>query len=135
MSWDVLLMRLPADVASLEELPEGFVPPPLGAPAEVRAALAAAVPELDFADPSWGRITGDDFSIEVSVDADEPVGTVMLHVRGGDGALPVVGAMVAALGVSAIDCGPGTLLLLDSPAAAASFAAWRDYRDDVVDDA
>lgn len=130
MSWDVVFLALPPGVRSLEDL--GDAPAPLGSRADLIRAIEAAVPTVDFSDPSWGRLDTDAFSIEFSVGDDDPVVSLMLHVRGGDGALGVIAAVAQALGQPPIDCGDGTVLDVASPAAAASFAAWRAYRDRVV---
>ena len=132
MSWDVVFLGLPAGVGALADLGDQDLVP-LATRAEVMAALTRAAPDADWRDPTWGQIEGAGFSIEVSVGDDDPVASVMLHVRGGDGALGVIAAIAEALGRAPVDCSDGTLLDLSSPAAAASLRAWRAYRDRVVE--
>lgn len=130
MSWDVVFVAMPPGARSLAELVDA--PAPLGSRAEVIGAIQAAAPTVDFHDPAWGRLDAERFSIEFAVGDDDPVVSLMLHVRGGDGALGVIAAVAQALGQPPIDCGAGTILDPSSPEAAASLAAWRAYRDRVV---
>ena len=56
MSWDVIFFAWPPGARSLEELAPGYRPPPLGTRAEVIAKIEAAVPDVDFRDPTWGQM-------------------------------------------------------------------------------
>lgn len=132
MSWEIVFLGLPAGVRALADLHDQDLAP-LAPRAELMTALTHAAPAIAWRDPTWGRLEGADFTIELSVGDDDPVGSLMLHVRGGDGALGVIAAIALALGRAPIDCSDGTLLDLTSPAAAASLRAWRAYRDRVVD--
>lgn len=131
MSWDVLFVAAPPGIRSLDDLAEVEVPP-LGPRAAVVQAVRDALPASDWSDPSWGRLEGDGFSIELNVGDGDPVESIMLHVRGGDGALAVIRQVAAALGRPAIDCGAGTVIDFDAPDAAEGLHAWREYRDRVV---
>jgi hypothetical protein len=103
MSWDVFFQDLPAGIRSIDEIPDDFQPGPIGSRADVLAAIRAAVPDVDFTDPTWGVVERDGFSIEVNIRADDPVHSFALHVRGGGAALEVVRALAAALGRPALD--------------------------------
>lgn len=132
MSWDVFFMRMPPGVRTLAEVPRDFVGEPLGARAEVIATLRARLPGVDFSDPAWGRLVGPDFSIELNLGHEPVAASLMLHVRGGDGALGVVREVSEALGCPALDTTEGELIDFDSPRAAAGFRKWRAFRDEVT---
>jgi hypothetical protein len=133
MCWDVLIQPLPSGLRSLDEIPEGYCPPPLGARDEVVSRIRGRVPAVEFIDPAWGRLEGDGFSIEFNLGGDDPATSLMLHVRGTAGALGVVREVSEALGCPAIDCSEGALIDFESPTAAEGFARWRAYRDRVID--
>ncbi|MFV0135121.1 hypothetical protein ACLGIH_18190 [Streptomyces sp. HMX87] len=127
MSWDVLLLRLPGDAASMEELPDGWAPPPLGRRQEVLAAVREAAPEADLSDPSWGELLGAGWSMELGMGSEDPVDTVMLHIRGrGDGVLPHVLRLADALGCKALDLSTGSFLAAGDTAGWHAFQAYRD---------
>ncbi|MEU6438866.1 hypothetical protein [Streptomyces sp. NPDC047046] len=54
MSWDVLLLRLPDDVTSVQEIPADHTPDLLGPRHDVLAAVTQAVPGVDLSDPRVG---------------------------------------------------------------------------------
>lgn len=66
MSWDVLLLRLPDDLTSVQEIPDDHTPDPLGRRRDVLAAVARACPETDLSDPAWGELSGPTWSIELN---------------------------------------------------------------------
>lgn len=134
MSWDVLFQPLPPGVRSIAEIPEDFAPGALCTRAELIEKVRAIAPMVDFRDPAWGVIEGDDFSIEINVGDEDPVGGFMLHVRGSDGALGVIRLLSEALGCAPIDCSEGELLDLHTPDVAAGLRAWRAFRDGVAGD-
>jgi hypothetical protein len=53
MSWDVPLLHLPDDVASVRDIPDGYTPPPSGQQQDVLADLAWATLKPDMSDPAW----------------------------------------------------------------------------------
>lgn len=132
MSWDVLFQDLPAGIASIAEIPDDFVPGPLGPRSEVIARIRARIPEVDFRDPSWGRLEGPAFSIELNLGEKEVADSLMLHVRGDAEALGAVSVIAEALDRRALDCSEGELIDFDSPDARAGLEAWRAYRDGIV---
>jgi len=96
-----------------------------------RAKIKELIPDADFADPSWGRIEADDWSIEVNIGVDEECKSFALHVRGGDEAVGVVAAILDHLNLRALDSQTGEFFIagLEAPD---SFQKWRAYRDQVV---
>ncbi|MFI9821653.1 hypothetical protein ACIHFC_14455 [Streptomyces sp. NPDC052013] len=130
MSWDVLLLRLPGDVASTGDLPGDFTPAPLGPRQDVLAVLRQAVPEVDLADPAWGELTGPGWSMELNIGTDDPVVTLMLHIRGGgDDVLVPVFRFAEALGCKVLDLAEGDLI---TPEDTAGWHAFQAYRDHVI---
>jgi hypothetical protein len=90
MSWDVVIANAPGvnDLAEIGDDESAYTP--LGTLTDVRSMLTRFFPDLDLTDPTWGDLDGGDFSIEFSVGSDDPVRSLMLHVRGSDRAVPVI---------------------------------------------
>ncbi|MEV7394148.1 MULTISPECIES: hypothetical protein [unclassified Streptomyces] len=130
MSWDVLLLRLPADVTSLHGLPADRAPDPLGRKYDVLAAVAQAVPEVDLSDPTWGDLSGPTWSIELNIGSNDPVDSIMLHVRGsGDDVLTPVFRLAEALQCKVLDCAEGDLI---TPEQTLGWHAFQQFRDRVI---
>ena len=52
MSRDILVQDIPADITSVEQIPDGWMPLPLSVTAEaIRAATTQHASHADFADP------------------------------------------------------------------------------------
>src|SRR5690606_37413842 len=80
MSWDVVLVNAP-QALTVQEIPRDFVPPPLGPATELLDRLRAALPDLNLSDPTWGNLDSPDWSIEFNIGREDPVESIMLHVR------------------------------------------------------
>jgi hypothetical protein len=132
MSWDIIAQDLPKDATTVEEIPDDFQPQPIGDRAHLIARIQHVVPHVDFTDPSWGIIEGDDWSIEVSTGKTELCHSIAFHVRGGDGAIGAVAAILNELKLRAIDC-QSSEFFSAGPETLESFHAWRRYLDRVVD--
>lgn len=120
-------MDLPREAQTVSDRPDDFEPRPLGSRNDLITAILSAAPTADFSDPSWGQILAGDVSIEVNMGMDEPVGSVMLHVRGGDEAIAL---MRRSLTGSTRE--RWTSKQARSTPAATSLAAWRSYRDRII---
>lgn len=130
MSWDVLLLRLPDDLTSVQELPDDHTPDPLGRRRDVLAAVARACPETDLSDPAWGELSGPTWSIELNIGSDDPVDSIMLRVRGsGDDVLTPVFRLAEALGCKVLDCSEGDLIV---PGQTSAWHAFQQFRDRVA---
>ncbi|MGW1464871.1 hypothetical protein ACWCPT_11060 [Streptomyces sp. NPDC002308] len=130
MSWDVLLLRLPESITSVRDLPDDYTPPPLGRLPEVLATVSRAAPGTDLSDPTWGTLLGPAWSIELGIGGDDPVDSVMLHVRGsGDDVLTPVLRLADALGCKALDCSTGDLV---SPRELSGWHGFQEFRDRVI---
>ena len=128
MSWDIFIQQFPDGVRRVAEIPDTFTAPPIGKRADVVAKLAAAIPQIDFSDPSWGRLDGDGYQIEVGVGDDDMLYGITVHVRGSDGALPFIPKILDALNLRAIDSWTGEFF--DAEVAPHSLARWRSYIED-----
>ncbi|MFD5097374.1 hypothetical protein [Streptomyces albidochromogenes] len=130
MSWDVILLRLPDDVTSVQEIPADFTPAPLGRRGDVLAAVTQAVPDVDLSDPEWGEIANPTWSIELNIGSEDPVESLMLHIRGsGDDVLTPVLRLAEALRCKALDCAEGGLI---TPGQASGWHAFQQFRDRVM---
>ncbi|MEW2417485.1 hypothetical protein AB0953_27705 [Streptomyces sp. NPDC046866] len=131
MSWDVLLLRLPDGVTSLREVPADYTPGPLGRRHEILAAVPQALPEVDLSDSEWGELHGLTWSIELNIGSEDPVDSLMLHIRGsGDDVLTPVLRLAQALQCKALDCAGGDLI---TPGQTAGWHAFQQFRDRVAE--
>lgn len=130
MSWDVFLLRLPDDITSVQEIPADHTPAPLGWRDDVLAAVARAVPEADLSDPGWGTLSGPTWSIELNIGSNDPVESIMLHIRGsGDDVLTPVFRLAESLRCGVIDCTDGEVI---APGQSSGWHSFQQFRDQVV---
>lgn len=129
MSWDVFIQDLPADARRVVEVPDEFQPRPLGPRAQVISRISAQFPDADFADPSWGKLHRNGYSIDISIGDDDPVTGITLHVRGSDEAVAAVVALIDTVGGRAVDSWTGELF--DQAVALHSIRRWRAYLEEI----
>ncbi|MGW0856492.1 hypothetical protein [Streptomyces sp. NPDC002690] len=130
MSWDVLLLRLPDRIASAQDVPDDCASPPLGRQQDVLAAVRRAAPEADLSDPVRGELLGPTWSIELNIGEEDPVDSIMLHVRGsGDDVLTPVFRLAGALECKALDCSTGDLI---TPRELSGLHAFQEFRDRAI---
>jgi hypothetical protein len=111
MSWQVLLMELPAEAQSMTQVPHDYRADSLGDRALLASRLEEAIPGIEFEDPSWGSVNGDGFSIQIDLGEQSEVDSVTLHVQGGGSdAMQTIWQTTRALGVRALDVTTGELL-------------------------
>lgn len=128
MSWDVFLFQAPQGLRSISEMPNDYQPPKFERSRAV-AVISALFPDgAEFSDPTWGHISGDGWSMEVSAGQDEASDGIMLHIRGGGDPVTAALAIANELGLLAIDCSSGEILTLENNC----FNQWRAYRDQVI---
>ncbi|MGK5627946.1 hypothetical protein [Streptomyces sp. URMC 123] len=131
MSWDVLLLRLPHDFTSVQQIPNDYNPAPIGSQHDVVAAITQAVPDCDLSDPTWGELLGPTWSMELHIGSEDPVDSIMLHIRGsGDDALTSVFRLAGALSCEAFDCAEGAPI---APGQTSGWHAFQQFRDRVSD--
>jgi len=109
----------------MSEVPSDYQPPVIGSRAELIAKFQNVLPTANFADPSWGRVDGDGWSIEISVAQDVNVDGFALHVRGADGVIDAITNLLECAGVGAFDAQTGELFAA-GPRALESLAKWRE---------
>ena len=128
VSWDVLLFDIPSEFASVADIPQGFRPALLGSRAEVEAALRRVVPNVNLTDPTWGVLDGPTWSSELNIGGDDPIDSIMLHVRGGgDDVMTPIFAMASALNCRVLDCSEGDFITPDETAGWHGFQSYRDH--------
>jgi len=128
MTWDVYALRAPRGARSVEQIPEGYVGPAVGAPEDVLEAVREAAPHVDAQDPRWLRIDGPDHQIEIALGKGIRVQDLSFYIGGGDGAVGIVLAVCRSLGITPFDTETGEVLTADSRPPANAPA------DDVDDD-
>lgn len=131
MSWDIFVLDLPRNVSKVADIPESFSPGVIGKRSEIIDALISLIPTADFSTPEWGVIAGPDWSIEVNIGPEEDCRSFALHVRGGDGAVGAIAAILQRLNLRALNSQTGEFFLADENAKE-SFHRWKRYRDQVI---
>lgn len=126
-SWDVFVQDFPAGATTKSDIPDNFQPGPIGTRSDLIKKIKAVVPKADFSDPSWGKIEGKDFSIEINLGDDEELTSFAFHVRGSDEAALIVARILKQLNLRALDSGTGEFLELKNPAK--GLRIWRGYND------
>ena len=125
MSWDIFIQQFPDGARRVADIPDTYTADPIGKREEVIAKIREALPQAKFDDPSWGTLTGDDYSIEFGIGDDELLYGMTLHVRGSDDVLPHITTLLRALDLRAIDSWTGEFF--DPEVAPLSLARWRTY--------
>ncbi|MEU4777367.1 hypothetical protein [Micromonospora sp. NPDC023633] len=134
MSWDVFIFKAPPHANLIDELPKDYEPPVLAAASDVRQRLVDSFRDVDLSDPAWGHLTGPTWSIELNIGSDDPVDSIMLHVRGGSAdVLTVIARIAACVGGRALDTSTGEFLS-GHPAESTGWHGFRKYRDQVLCD-
>ena len=132
MSWDIFVQDLPKNASTIEEIPDDFAPGTIGKRSQIIEKIREVVPAADFSEPSWGRIRGDNWSIEVNMGKDEECNGFCFHVRGSDAAAGVVAAVLEALSLRALDPAHESGFFTVGPDAVEAFRKWKAYRDQVA---
>ena len=122
MSWDIFIQRLPKKITSINDIPDDFEPPALGAKAKVMKSIRTVFRDLPFGEDGYVSLEVQGGSIEIDIGPDDPVYCVMLAVRGEEAVVGPVAAVVDSLGGQAIDVSSPTGLF-DAETAARSLAA------------
>jgi hypothetical protein len=128
MSWDVFVQDLPQEARNTADIPSDFRPASIGKRSAIIEKIREVFPAADFSDPSWSRIDGDDWSIEVNFGANEDCAGFALHIRGGDAGVGAVDAILQRLHLRALDAQTGNFFKA-GPESIDSFRKWRAYRD------
>ncbi len=131
MSWGVLILNRDGTPSSLVDVPDDWMPKPMGDAAAVRSGISTVLPLVDWSDPGWGLYRTADFSIEFNVNATGLVDGFTLHIRGGGDPLPTIVGVCSANGWVALDYSTGQLIDLVNPSRE-SWLAFQRFRDQGV---
>ncbi len=83
MSWDLMVCNYNGSPPNNFEDPSNDPKPDsLGSADNVRRSISQNLPGVDWSDPTWGTYDGDEFSIEFNTGDEDPIDSIMLHVRG-----------------------------------------------------
>jgi hypothetical protein len=131
MSFDIFVQDIPVGAKGLDDIPEDFHPQPIGRRDWVLDTIHRVAPEVTFAAPELGTIDLGGSSIEISIDADDPVTSFAFHVRGDERGLFLVADILKALGLRAF--APGTESgFFEVDQVSDAFSRWREFRHCVV---
>jgi hypothetical protein len=89
-------LRIPEDV------PDDFVPKPLGKRDEIIGAIKRIAPAARFDEPGFGIIDTAEYQIQVGIDDDVITDSFAFHLYGGKEGLLVIDKILKELGFSAI---------------------------------
>ena len=131
MSWDIFVMDIPPSATTADGLPHAWMPTPIPLREEILRTILAIDPTADQSDPSWVRVNGADFSVEVNISDDRPLTSFACHIRGGDHAIGFIADLLERLKLRALDPGSATGIF-DPATAGESLARWREYRAQVL---
>jgi hypothetical protein len=129
MSWDVFVQHLPAEARRVKDIPDDYEPAPLGARAEVIEKITRVLPDVDFTDPTWGKLERENFTIEINMTDDDIISGITLHVRGSAAAVYAVKQVIDAVGGRGLDSWTGELF--DPAVGVVSLHRWQAYVDEV----
>jgi hypothetical protein len=127
MSWDLFIQSIPAKYTRMAAIPEGFTPKPLGAQAKVIKAIRAVLPGILF-EHGFAAVESKHGTVEIDIGHEDPVPCVALSCRGNEGILPLVRALVKALGGRAFDTSSDSGIF-DPDAAAMSLGTANAHRN------
>ena len=133
MSWDVIVYNYngspPKD---FKNLPDDHKPDPLGPASTVRKTISENLPDVDWSDPTWGIYDSDEFSIEINTGEEDPIESLILHVRGSGDVITAMLQFAIPNNWSLLDISTGKFLDPDNP----SQQGWEDFqahRDKIID--
>ncbi|GAK57177.1 hypothetical protein U27_04142 [Candidatus Vecturithrix granuli] len=131
MSWDVLFQDVPQNIDSVGKIPENFTPHALCSRKYFEDMVVALFPNIDNNDTSWMILQEESYSIEFNSGKDDPMESVMLHVRGDEKALNAIKKICEYTGWKALDCSLGEFIDFDRNPDE-GFSKWRNYRNEVI---
>jgi len=127
----VVVYRYQGPAPAVQSIPDDYRFPSMGDATTVRKQISAAVSSVDWADPAWGILEDDGYSIEINIKGSGPIDSFMLHVRGGGDPVSVIARLCQLNGWVALDTSAGEFMDLNAP----SHDGWRQFqafRDQVL---
>jgi hypothetical protein len=131
MSWDVSVFASDSPPPPVAEMPADWKGAMLGRAAAVREAISAALPGVDWSEPTWGRFEGNGFSFEFNMGKDDPVDGFMIHVRGAGDAVSSLTELASTCGWYLLDTSTGEWMH-HAEAPEAGWEGFQAFRDSVV---
>jgi len=125
MSWDVFIQHLPASAVHVADIPDDFVPLPLGPRRDVLEAIADAFPMVRATDETWLTVDDPRFRLEIFIGAEDPIEAITLHIRSDATVIPFITRLIDRLGARAIDSWTGEFF--DPETATESVQRWQHY--------
>lgn len=126
MSFDIFVQDLPADAKTIDDIPDSFLPAPIGPRKRVLDAIRRAIPDVVFDDAGWANIESVTYSLEIHIDDADPTVAFALYLRRGEAALDVVAQILHELDCRALV--PGTASGFFEPGEAReAYAQWRHW--------
>jgi hypothetical protein len=130
MSWDIYVQDFPSDIGTVEDIPDNYMPKPIGTRADITNQILEVIPSADFSDPSFGKVEGSDYSIGISLGKEEVINSFALQVYGGGMAAGVIADILRHLSLRGIETGSGDFF--DFKSAQSSFEKWQAYREQIL---
>jgi hypothetical protein len=132
MSWDLMLLPFRPEWSSAKDIPDDWMPGPLGPRSSVVAAIAEVFPQATERDDGMYSIGGD--TVDILVGLEDPTESVNVHVYGG--ATPLIMERLITFasrsGTRALDIQTGAFLTSLGDAEA-SYAAWQAWLETILD--
>lgn len=129
MSWDIHIVKSAYEGEPPEQILEDEArnAAPFGSPDEVRRGILQVVSGVDFShDATYGVLSCDSWSMEFNLGSADPVGSLMLHIRGSDESfLPTLRVVCEQFRAHAYDTSLGRFIDFDCDPAA-GFREWRE---------
>lgn len=130
MSWDLYVQDW-GNYETLSEIPDDFIPQPIGRRQAIIDRIQQVEPTVDFSDPSWGKLENDRFSIEFNMGKTEELYSFAMHVRGSTLAVACIGNILSHLGLRAADGKDDQFF--NTKEAGEKMAAWLSYRNSILE--
>lgn len=129
MSWDVLLLNYGGLIPKTGEEPSAL---PLGKRSWVCKRIARVLPQVNWTDPTWGIFDSGGALVEFNMGDEDPVESIMLHVRASGDVVPLLHQLATANGWAILDMSSGEFLTPEEDSN--SWDEFQEFRDRVLAD-
>ncbi|MBK9579504.1 MAG: hypothetical protein IPO40_20735 [Fibrobacteres bacterium] len=131
MSWDLILMKVPQEIESYEELDEDYIYPEIGTDEAIRKVIAALFPDADVATPGSVDLDIGGHVFEISYDSEDEITNIYLNLHDGSKeSLEAIYKLSAALNCRAFDMTEGEFLQIGDEVAS-GFVKWNESLEQV----
>jgi hypothetical protein len=132
MTWDIFVQDLPPDVKGVADIPEDFVPQPIGSRSRVIYAIRAAAPFAKFSGETHAQVDAPEINMEIMIGPDDPLRSFAFHIFGGNRSAGLVADILSRLQIRALDPLSDSGIF-DSLQAARSLQRWQEYRRSILE--